>query len=67
MSREFKLATYQFECDALAYWDIHKTLYNMWQSYREMTREFAKGGGLFCFEITQTSQCCFHSIWTGTC
>ena len=29
--KEFELATYQFKCDALAYWDIHNTLYGMRQ------------------------------------
>ena len=36
--REFELATYQFECDALTYRAIHNTLYCIWRSDRGMGR-----------------------------
>ena len=40
--REFKLATYQFECDALAYWAIRNIHYCMWQNDSGMTRGFSR-------------------------
>ena len=40
--REFELATYQFECDTLAYSAIRNILYWMWQSGRAIIRGFPK-------------------------
>ena len=40
--KEFELATYQFEYDALTYWVIGNTLHYMWQCDREMVKGFPR-------------------------